>query len=345
MNRLYLKAVLIIIFTLSIISCKKNTPVLYKNITGKANELLVVIADDTWNSKPGELIKAALGQYQAGLPQDEPIFDVTNIPPIAFKSIFKSSRNIIQVTVSSTVVNPGVVLKENLWAYPQAIVEIKAQSTEQFEELFNSNSTKIIAYIKNAEKNRFSDNYDKYYEKSIFNILNQNFGVTLKVPPGFVVASQKKDFAWFRYETPEISQGIIIYTFPYASDSTFTVNYLVSVRDSILKENIPGQIEGSYMTTEKEFDQLFQIFEHNKNYSSEMRGLWELEKGFMGGPYVAIDELDASNQRVVSVFGYVYAPSKDKRNLLHQVEAMIYSLKMNDQAKNDKINTEIKMSN
>ena len=36
--------------------------------------------------------------------------------------------------------------------------------------------------------------------------------------------------------------------------------------------------------------------------------------------------------------GFVYAPSKDKRNFLRQVEAMIYSLKQNNQADNDKLN-------
>jgi hypothetical protein len=99
------------------------------------------------------------------------------------------------------------------------------------------------------------------------------------------------------------------------------------------------------MTTEKRIPALFGVTEHNKNYAAETRGLWILENDFMGGPYIALDELDAVNQRIVSVFGYVYAPSKDKRNYLQQVEAMVYSLKMNKQAENDKINSQVKMGN
>jgi hypothetical protein len=76
-----------------------------------------------------------------------------------------------------------------------------------------------------------------------------------------------------------------------------------------------------------------------------MRGLWRLVNDFMGGPYISLAELDASNQRVVVAFGYVYAPGKSKRNFLKQVEAMIYSLKLNDQDKNNKINSQIKMAN
>ena len=129
------------------------------------------------------------------------------------------------------------------------------------------------------------------------------------------------------------------------SDSAFTAKYLITIRDSILKSNVPGPTTGSYMSTEKRFEQVHNYFEHNGNYASEMRGLWRLENDFMGGPYISLAELDASNQRIIVAFGYVYAPSKDKRNLLRQVEAMIYTLKLNNQEKNDKINSQVKMGN
>lgn len=326
-------------------SCKNDAPVLHTNVSGKANDLVVVISEDSWKGRPGELIKATFAQFQYGLPQEEPLFDIINIPPAAFQKIFKSNRNILQVTVSPTVLKPEMAIKENAWAYPQAVVEISAQNVEQFETVFNANSGKILSYFLQAEKKRITANYEKYYEKTVYNILEKDFGVTMKVPPGFVIAMQKENFIWYRYETPEISQGIVLYTFPYESDSTFTINYLTAKRDSVLKQYVAGTVEGSYMTTEKRIDQLFGITEHNKNYASETRGLWALENDFMGGPFIALDELDASNQRVVSAFGYVYAPSKDKRNYMQQVEAMIYSLKMNKQAENDKINSQVKMGN
>jgi len=326
-------------------SCNSNAPVLHTNISGKANDLVLVISEDSWNGIPGELIKTALAKEQIALPQDEPLFEIINIPPDAFKKIFKSNRNIMQVTISTTVTNPGIIFKEDSWAYPQAIVEIKAQDVTQFGEIFTKNSSRIAKYFLDAEKERISMNYSKYYEKTVFNKLNSDFGVTMKVPPGFAIAMQKKDFMWYRYETPEISQGIALFTLPYESDSTFTINYLVAKTDSVLKENITGTIAGSYMAIEKRFDQFLNILEHNKNYSAEMRGLWQLENDYMGGPYILLAELDASNQRVVVAFGYVYAPSKDKRNFLQQVEAMIYSLQFNEQNKNDKINSQIKMGN
>lgn len=326
-------------------SCSENGAIKRQNITGRPNELLVVIGEDTWEGKPGELIRSTLAQPQIGLPQSEPVFGLINVAPAAFKKIFKTTRNIIQVTISSTVTNPEVIMKDNVWASPQATVEIKAKDAVQFEQLFNENSNKILSYFISAERKRLSAIYEKTYENTVYNMLNNEFGVTMKVPPGFAIAKKDKDFVWYKYETPDISQGIILYSIPYKSDSTFTVNYMVALNDSVLKKNIPGPLEGSYMSIEKRVEQVFNITEHNKNYASEMRGLWRLENDYMGGPYICLAELDASNQRVVVAFGYVYAPSKDKRNFIQQVEVMIYSLKFKQQDRNDKINSQVKMGN
>lgn len=341
----FYSSIFVILATIALFSCSDSGEILHKNITGKANELVVVISNDSWEGVPGTLLKETLGQVQLALPQDEPLFDLVNVPPAGFKSIFKSTRNIIEVNISSNVSAPELEFKDDVWAYPQATVKVKAKNVQEFEAFYKENSDKIMSYFLAAEKERLTMNYAKYYEKGIYNVLSKDYGITMKVPPGFVIASQDKNFIWYKFETPEISQGIVLYTIPYESDSTFTENYLVAARDSVLKARIPGPTNGSYMSTEKRIIQLHNIFEHNGNYASEMRGLWRLENDFMGGPFISLAELDASNQRVVVAFGYVYAPSKEKRNLLRQVEAMIYTLTLNDQAKNDKINSQVKMGN
>ena len=43
---------------------------------------------------------------------------------------------------------------------------------------------------------------------------------------------------------------LIVYTFPYTDPNTFTEEYLVAKRDSVLKANLPGSFPGSYMQTE-----------------------------------------------------------------------------------------------
>jgi uncharacterized protein YihD (DUF1040 family) len=323
----------------TLVSCNNsgNTG-LSKNVTGRAGELIVVISEEAWEGKPGKLLRETLAQEHLALPQDEPLFDLVKVQHEGFKSIFKTTRNIVQTRISSNVDSAKVTFQDNVWASPQATVIIQAKNENEFEKLLKENQDRILSYFLKAEKDRLTQNYQKYYERGIYNVLNENFGVIMNIAPGFQIADEKKDFIWLRYETPEISQGIVLYTFPYVSDSAFMVDYQLKVRDSILRAHVPGPTTGSFMATERRIEQINNFREHNGNYAAEMRGLWRVVNDFMGGPYISLAVLDAANQRVIVAFGYVYAPSKDKRNLLRQVEAMVYSLKLNNQKENDKLN-------
>ncbi|MFW5822417.1 MAG: DUF4837 family protein [Tangfeifania sp.] len=324
-------------------SCDDGGTAMHKNITGKAGEVVVVMSNEAWDSEPGEVVRQTLAQEHLALPQDEPLFDLVKVPGEGFKSIFKSTRNILQARISPNVDSARVAFLDDAWAYPQATVTIEAKTPGEFVEIFNEHKNRIMSYFVRAERERLSMNYDKYYEREIYNVLNEDFGITMKVSPGFQIAEQKEDFIWLRFETPKISQGIVIYTFPYVSDSAFTQDYLMKVRDSVLRANVPGPAEGSYMATERRVDQVFNIREHNGNYASEMRGLWRLKNDFMGGPYVSLAVLDVENQRVIVGYGYVYAPNTDKRNYLRQVEAMLYSMELANQDQNDDINMEVEV--
>lgn len=338
MNIKFTRLLLAFVAFAFMVSCSSDATHMHKNITGRAGELVVVISKQSWEGEPGKVVRETLAQSHVGLPQDEPLFDVIDVPPAAFKDIFRSTRNIMHTSISSTISEPGVFFQDDVWAYPQATVQVKAKNVEEFEKLVLENKDKILSYFLLAEKERITMNYKKIYDKGVFNVLNTDFGVTMKVPPGFRVMEQKKDFLWVQYDTPKLFQGIVVYTHPYVSDSAFTADYQIPIRDSLLKSYVPGPAEGSYMTTEKRFEQTHNVFQHNGNYASEMRGLWRLEGDFMGGPFITISELDAANQRVITAFAFVYAPSKDKRNYLRQMEAMIYSMKLNNQADNDKLN-------
>lgn len=344
MKRIIYIGLWMVILAIGLGACNDQTN-MRKKITGKAGELVVVVPDPTWEGATGKSFREIMAQPQLGLPQDEPIFDLINVPPSAFKEIFRASRNIVRIKISTTIDTSEVKFRKDIWAWPQAVVDINASSTEEFNQLLKKNSDRIVAFMLKAERDRLQMNYRNYHDKAAKNIIKDKFNIQLNVPPGFKVTKQEKDFVWVRYETPDISQGIMIHSFPYQSDSTFTQQFLLNKRDSILKANVAGPAEGSYMTTERQLPPVFNVFQFKKNYASEMRGLWRVEGDFMGGPYINLTVLDAANNRIVMLDGYVYAPRFDKRNLLRQVEAMMYSLELPDQQKNDKINSQVNMGN
>ena len=335
------------LFLLSFVlgSCNFKDGAKMETITGKSNEVVIVIGKEIWKGEVGSLLRQTLAQPQSSLPQEEPIFSLINVPPEAFINLFKSSRNIVTVKISSTYTEPKVELTNDTWAYPQAVVNIQASSPENFDEIFKANSDKIIGFFLKAEKDRLKKTYFDSHEKAIYNELLSDFNLKLYVPTGFNIVKKDSNFVWVRYDTPLIYQSIIVYTYPYDSDSTFTLKYQLAKRNLVMKANIPGPTPGSYMTTEMEVPQDFNVLNYNGNYASEMRGLWRVENDFMGGPFVSLSVLDASKRRVVTVEGHVYAPKNDKRNYLRQVEAMIYSLEFPNQKINDKITKQLESGN
>ncbi len=337
--RWFTRSLVVVLLATAFFSCSNRTQnSMMKNVTGKAGELVVVINNDIWEGETGTTMFDMLSQPHLGLPQEEPVFDVINIPPEAFGDIFKTTRNLLLISVKPGNDSTGVSFKRNVYAYTQALVSIKAKNARELNELFRQNSDRIIGFFLKAEKDRIKMNYSKYNEEVVRKVTEEKFGFTINVPPGFKVAEETDDFMWIRYETPDISQGIFVYTYPYESDSTFTADFLKAKRNVFLKHNVPGPTEGSYMTTENNLPVLLNMIRKNGNFAAELRGLWRVENDFMGGPFISLSILDLLNNRVVTLDGFVYAPGKDKRNLLWQVEAMINSVEFVNQDDMDKLN-------
>ncbi len=345
MKRTFYQLIALASITLMLSSCSSKPGARMETITGKSGEVIVLIGKETWNGKTGSVIRQIMAQPQSSLPQEEPMFNLIDVPPVAFIDLFKTSRNILTVKISATYTEPKVEFANDTWAYPQAVINIQASSPENFEELFRENGDKIIAYFLKAEKDRLKMTYKASHEKGVYKTLLDDYKIKLYVPTGFSIVKKDSSFVWLRYDTPMITQNILIYTYPYDSDSAFTSNYQVDKRNMVAKANVSGSMPGSYMTTEMELPCDYNILKYNGNYASEMRGLWRVENDFMGGPFVSLSALDASRRRVVTVEGNVYAPKNNKRNYLRQVEAMVYSLEFPNQNVNDKITQQLESGN
>lgn len=59
---------------------------------------------------------------------------------------------------------------------------------------------------------------------------------------------------------------------------------------------------------------------------AELRGFWDVENDFMGGPFVSYSTLDEATGRVLTIDGYVYSPKLDKRNFMREVEHLVYMI-------------------
>jgi len=62
------------------------------------------------------------------------------------------------------------------------------------------------------------------------------------------------------------------------------------------------------------------------HFAVEMRGMWDLEGDFMGGPFLSYTFVDPRNNRIFTIDGFVYNPNEEKKDLVRQLEAILYTL-------------------
>ena len=64
-----------------------------------------------------------------------------------------------------------------------------------------------------------------------------------------------------------------------------------------------------------------------------LRGLWEMKNDMMGGPLVAHAVYDTARATVIVAEVFVFAPESKKRNKIRQLEAALYTLKIQNNGK------------
>lgn len=297
--------------------------------SGAPGDVVIVMNESLWNSTPGDtLLKVLTTPYEA-LPKPEPMFNIIHIPHKGFGKLMKPQRNIIVTKVGKDQPEAKILVKRDLWAKTQLLISILAPTSEEFVALVDANRNKIITLLNETERKRLMDINKKSRDPKIADVLNKKFHIKLNVPKGYKIDVNTGDFVWLSQEYRDIIQGVFIYAYDYTDKNTFTREYLIKKRNAFLRKNVPGEIEGSYMITESLFPPIITEFNMNETYTIEIQGLWRMQDGYaMGGPFISLVQFDKERNKIISVEGFVFAPAHKKRELVRQMEAILYSVEI-----------------
>lgn len=297
------------------------------NITGGTGEVLVVMDQFNWNNSTGELMKDILMEEYPGLPQSEPFFDVIQVTASSFDGVYQFHRSIVITTISSDL-EPRIRYRENVWAKPQIIVQIEAPTATALRELIGENETQIKGFLVQYDRNRLMDVYKDSKDPAIQKEIALHHQIRLAIPRGYNMDFSTEDYTSVSIESPDLSQVVQVYEYPADGPEDLNVAHIIEMRNSFTKKYIEGPREGSYMVISRMFKPIVYDLKNNNMDVVEMRGLWDLENGYMGGPFLSHSVYDAKRKRIVTVDGYVYHPNQKKRVLMRQLEAIIYSMEI-----------------
>ncbi len=324
---------MIMILTMSLSSCvnedKAKESRKARSVGGTSEILMITQNDEQWKGQMGQTVRDFFEQEQYGLPQPEKNFKVAHLNIDALNDMFKKHRNLIIAKIDKDIKNPLVETQKNWESDPQFVIRITASSPESWVRTFESQKDGLKLIFDENERARFQEFFRPTTDYKIVNKLKERFGVTMNIPEGYFIGIDKDDFMWIRKETSDMSMAFLIYELPYKDTADLNPNNIIKVRDSIVEKYIPGPIDGSYMTTDKEF--LTPVFktlpEFPAGYAVETRGLWNVVGDFMAGPFVSYSIVNPESDKIVTAEGWVYYPNKEKRDLLRQQESILYSLK------------------
>ena len=297
------------------------------NISGAAGEVLVVMDDFNWENSAGEMMKDILKEEIAGLPQSEPLFDVVHITSASFDGIYQYHRNIVLVTIASGL-EPKVRFRENVWAKPQIMVQIEAPSSGALHTVLEENHQRIQNFLVQYDRKRLINTYKDSKDPGIQQEIGKHHQVRLAIPRGYNLDFSKDEYSSVSIEAPDLSQVIQIFDNPASGPEDLATDKVIAMRNAMTKKYVIGPREGSYMTLSKLFKPIAYDLVIGDQKVVELRGLWELENGYMGGPFISHSVYDATRNRIVTVDGYLYHPNQKKRVKLKQLEAIVYSLEL-----------------
>ena len=321
----YLSLVLIVLAFSSCSNGKKN--VFTPTSSGRPYEVLVVVDPVVWEKPAGRALFDVLDTDVPGLPQSERSFRISYTAPRNYDQVLKLFRNIIIVDIQDIYTQPKIKFARDVYAVPQMIMTIQAPNEKSFEEYVEENKQTIIDFFVKAEMNRqinlLKDKHNNYISTKVGSI----FDCDIWLPTELVNSKEGDNFFWASTNAATADMNFVMYSYPYTDKDTFTRDYFIHKRDSVMKINIPGAKEGMYMATDTMSVEVKDIGVKG-DYVQEARGLWHVKGDMMGGPFVSHSRVDRANGRVIVAEVFVYSPDKLKRNLMRQVEASLYTLKL-----------------
>lgn len=307
---------------------KSKKSIMMPNASGLPYEMLVVMDDEQWERPLGRAVFEVLDSDVPGLPQSERSFRITRVDPSGMKSnMFRIMRNIIKVDIQKIYTQPKFKFARDVYSYPQMVMTLQAPDEASLAQYVKENAQSILDFFTKSEMNREINNLREKHNPIVSQLAQELLDVDVWVPYEVNKYKKGKDFLWASTNTGKKDMSIVLYSYPYTDRNTFTLEYFLNKRDSVMKVNIPGGPEGSYMATQRDYVYVKDATVHGK-YAQVARGLWRVQGDRMGGPFVSHSRVDEVNGRVIVAEAFVYAPESLKRDLIRRMEAALYTVQL-----------------
>jgi len=322
---------------------------------GVTGRILVSANDELWNGEIEDIFKEKFSDTAKGpYIHYEPVFEYQQEDPSTINRIRKKNRNFLRLVLDAdkTYDETEVVVKTDYKAKGQLYVIFRDSDKQRLIKFLNNELSTYIALFSVEEDERLVTKYNLNKNIGFDNAAREKFGVSISIPLSSKFVANKDSIIYAldkrvdekTKDNPKTGakggtywsqKGIMIWESPYDNESNFNPITILSIRDSVLKENVKGTVVDSYMATEfaSSHKPKVQLTEINGNKTMIIEGLWKHDGNIAasgGGPFIQYSIVHPTRNTVVHVSTHVFAPRFNKREYIRQIRAMLNTITLVD---------------
>ena len=332
---------------------------------GPEGEIVVVVDDDLWQGPLGSTIRETVGASIYTLPVPEPSF---NIEHVTFTStddleyVQKKKNVVIIAQLADTTSNESkylysrldanarelvlngqsaVIQRENLWLKDQMVVYVVGATPDALDAVLWERVEDLQYVFNQKTRTRLAeDMFRKGRQFELEDFLLESHDFAVNAQHDYFIAIDTTNFVWMRRVIDSNSwRSFFVYYEDGANPNDLTPEWIYSVRDSLTKKYIQGEVAGAV-----EIAYNRPIVTENVNfldrYGFETRGLWHMaihQDGKIipiggGGPFLTYAFYDEDTGRNYLIDGMIFAPNYPKREFLRQVEVIAHTFRTGSEA-------------
>lgn len=327
--------------------------------SGRTGDVFLIMDSAQWKGPLGAVMDSLFSAEMEGLPRKESIFHMRWIDPRKLNFVLKQRRNLIfAVTLDQRTSGANHIKRtftpeslekiktepnlfsqnsRNIYAKNQEVLFLFGKTEPELIQNLREHGGKFVDYFNLSERERQTKSLYKAGQlKGIPQILRKDFNAEMRVPFGYQLVMNEKDFLWVRQINPQDDKDIFIARKPYTSTEQFKRDSLIAFRDRICRQNIFEDPERSdtYLLTETSIPfkpVITREINFNKKFAVEMRGLWRTNNLTMGGPFISFAFVDEAQNMFYYIEGFTFSPGKDQREIIRELETILYTFKVSSE--------------
>jgi len=354
-----LPILLLALLSIGLFSCKSENKGAYHSLNGarqqgigEIDDIVVISNNSLWQTALKDTFEYYFESPFLILPQPEAIFRVKHfsynevlekplrkkfLTMLVLADMSDSSspearmvlKDLGEERVNNLLTSPdaGYAIAKNKWVNNQLIIYLVGDSQEDLERTIAAKFPAIAAKVRQHDRTKINKRvFYNRTNKGAMKLIKDTFDINIKIPADFIASAVKsKEIIWVRKETNKTSSSLIISRIPYKSQKQLSPDSLKHYVNAIGKKYIASQIEGSYMViNDHDLPLIHNTADFEGHSVTEIRGIWELENDYMGGPFIAYLAPNPNRKDELILFlGFIYAPQKKKKPYVEDMEEII----------------------